>query len=126
MRYKEKNNTAAIIGGGLAALAIAGVSAFSIASALHLEQSTINVVSKERLQSISTNSDGKVSSKQEYWVYSDQDTYRVADSLLQWHFHSGQVYARVTEGAACDVTLQGYRIGFLSMMQNIIAVDCHA
>lgn len=121
---RHSSGAGPLIGGALAAVLILGAAAFSISSALHLEAATINVITKERLQSIGTNSEGKVSSTQEFWVYTDQDSYRVQDSLLQWHFYSGKVYAQVKEGATCDVTLQGYRIGFLSMMQNIIEVEC--
>lgn len=122
--YRKQNNAWLYVVGALTAVALIGSVGLSVASSLHIEKATINVVSKERLQKITSDSDGKITSRQEYWVYSDEDTYRVADSFIQWRFYSGQVYAEVKEGATCDVTLQGYRIGFLSMMQNIIEVDC--
>lgn len=122
--YRKNNSAWTYAVGALVAIAFVAAATLGVSSALHIEKTTINVVSKERLQKIISDSDGKITSMQEYWVYSDEDTYRVADSFIQWHFYSGQVYAEVKEGAICDVTLQGYRIGLLSMMQNIIEVEC--
>lgn len=90
----------------------------------HLEETTIKVVSKERLLSVKTDSDGKSSSKYQNFVYSESETYVVEDSLWNWHFTAGTVYARVKQGAECKVTLSGYRFGLLSMYQNIISAEC--
>jgi hypothetical protein len=108
---------------GVATLATAG----GIGSYLfetHLEDRVIAVVSKERLMSISTNNKGGTSSSWTSFVYSSDETYVVADSLWNWHFRARTVYAQIKEGASCHVTLSGYRWGFLSTHQNIIAANC--
>jgi hypothetical protein len=102
---------------------LAAIVAVSVSSALHVIEGRIFIVSKERLLRVET-TDGRTSSTQEYWVTGRDDLYRVEDSLLHWHFYSGQVYASLAEGRECDVTLQGYRVGFLSMFQNTLAADC--
>jgi hypothetical protein len=91
----------------------------------HIEHAEINVVSKERLLKVTTN-DGNTSSEYQNFVYSDADTYTVRDSLWNGHFTSATVYARIREGSRCRVTLAGYRLGFLSMFQNIIEAECGA
>lgn len=90
----------------------------------NIEHATINVVSKERLLNVSTDSEGKTSSKWENFVYTDEETYKVADSFWNWHFRARTVYAKIKEGSTCDVTLSGYRWGFLSAHQNIIEAEC--
>ncbi|MBD9372810.1 hypothetical protein IB238_09280 [Rhizobium sp. ARZ01] len=116
-------SSAAVI--GILVLGVAaGVASYMIQT--HIEQSEISVVSKERLLSVSTDSDGKSSSKYRNFVYSDAETYVVEDSLWNGHFTSSTVYAKIQEGARCRVTLAGYRFGFLSMFQNIIEVECGA
>lgn len=90
----------------------------------NIEHRVIKVASKERLMSISTNTDGGTSSKWTNFVYSDDETYVVKDSLWNWHFRSRTVYAQIEVGATCRVILSGYRWGFLSMHQNIISADC--
>lgn len=92
----------------------------------NIEHRTIKVASKERLMSISTNDDGGTSSSWTNFVYSDDEAYVVKDSFWNWHFRAGTVYAQIREGATCNVTLSGYRWGFVSMHQNIIAADCDA
>jgi hypothetical protein len=118
---KEMGNSV-LIAVGLSLFTISAT--FSVVNALHINEGRIQVVSKERLLKIQSDGDGNTYSRQEYWVTASDDLYRVQDSFLQWHFHSGRVYASIVEGAKCNVTLQGYRIGFLSMFQNIIAADC--
>ncbi|MFA7408270.1 MAG: hypothetical protein WCY93_10700 [Anaerolineaceae bacterium] len=74
---------------------------------------------------MSTDSDGNTSSKWTNYVYSDQETYVVADSLWNWHFRAMTVWAQIPDGeATCVVKLAGIRNGFFSMFQNIIEADC--
>lgn len=111
----------------VAALAIPLLAVGVISSAViqrNLETATIEVVSKERLLNMNTNDEGQVTSSYENFVYSNDEAYVVADSLWNWHFRARSVYAQIQEGAICEVTLSGYRWGFLSMHQNIIAADC--
>ncbi|AGH07423.1 secreted protein [Sulfitobacter phage phiCB2047-B] len=88
-----------------------------------IENTTIEVQSKERLMSVST-SEGNTKTSYKNFVYSDDETYIVKDSLWNWHFRAATVYAKLPNEGTCDVTLSGVRWGFLSMNQNIIAADC--
>jgi hypothetical protein len=92
----------------------------------HVEQKRIYVGSKERLLRLSTDKDGNTTSSYQNFVYATDETYVVQDSLWNGHFRAGTVYAQVRERAQCDVTVVGYRIGFFSLYQNIIAVQCDA
>ena len=96
-------------------VALAGI---KVASSLHTHQATIEVVKKERLQKITGGNSRFVHN-----VVTKTDLYTVHDSILQWHFYSAQTYSNIEVGT-CDVTLQGYRIGFLSMKHNILKADC--
>jgi hypothetical protein len=109
-----------------AALFVASIPATIAGSYLvsrNVERLQISVVSKERLLKVSS-SDGKTSTSFQNFVYTDSETFKVDDNLWHWHFRSGTVYAQIREGAVCDVTVVGYRWGFLSMYQNIIAASC--
>jgi len=92
----------------------------------HIETKDIHVVSKERLMKLETDNDGKSTTSYKNFVYSTDETYIVEDSFWNWHFTAGTVYARVQPNETCRVKLAGYRIGFISMYQNIIEVTCHA
>ena len=111
------------IAAAVIAFAILGTGA-SCAVATHLEETEIEVVSKERLLQLSSSSDGGTSSSLRNFVYTADESYVVEDSLWNGHFRAGTVYARIREGQRCKVTLSGYRFGFFSMYQNIIAADC--
>lgn len=100
-----------------------GFASYTIAT--HLERKTITVQSKERLMQVST-TDGKTTTTYRNFVYASDETYAVQDSLWNGHFMSATVYAKMREGATCDVLLSGYRVGFLSMFQNIIEAECRA
>lgn len=100
------------------------VIAANYAIATHIEHADLDVVSKERLIQLSSNSNGGSSSSMRNFVYTADEAYVVEDSLWNGHFLAGTVYAQIQEGHRCRVTLSGYRFGFLSMYQNIIAADC--
>jgi hypothetical protein len=85
-----------------------------------LEETTLQVVSKERLTNFRNNE-----TTHENFVYTDDETYVVADSFWNWHFRARTVWAEIPdEGGTCRVTLSGVRWGFLSLHQNIIAAEC--
>jgi hypothetical protein len=98
-----------------------GLSSYLISQ--NIEQIAINVVSKERIMKVST-SNGTTSTNIKNFIYTDSETFVVEDSFWNWHFRAGTVYAKIREGATCNVTVVGYRWGFLSMYQNIIEADC--
>lgn len=117
-----KNSTFFIGFGATAAIIGAAVFA-SYKIQTHIETKTIEVVSKERLMSVSS-TDGKTKTKFENFVYSEDEVYWVRDSIWNWHFRAMTVYASIPESGTCEVTLSGYRWGYLSMAQNIIDADC--
>jgi hypothetical protein len=85
-----------------------------------LEEATLTVVSKERLANFRDNQ-----TTYENFVYTDDETYVVADSFWNWHFRARTVWAEIPEdGGECQVTLSGVRWGFFSMHQNIISAEC--
>lgn len=89
-----------------------------------IESATIEVTGKERLMSVSS-SDGDTKTTFKNFVYTTDETYAVKDSLWNWHFRAGTVYAQIPDGdAECEVVLSGVRWGFLSMYQNIISANC--
>ena len=91
----------------------------------NIEYTTIDVVNKERLLSVSSDSEGKSRSEYKNFVYTADESYIVKDSLWNWHFRAGTVFAQIPDGkSTCEVTLSGYRWGFVSMYQNIIEADC--
>ena len=97
---------------------LSGMIGIRVASGLHTHQATIEVTKAERLQKITEGNSRFVHN-----VETKTDLYTVHDSILQWHFYSAQTYSNIEVGT-CDVLLQGYRIGFLSMKYNILKADC--
>ena len=89
----------------------------------HLEEKTIRVVSKERLLNMKSDDKGS-STEYKNFVYSPEETYVVEDSIWNWHFRAGTVYAQIHPNEDCRVTLAGYRFGPFSMYQNIISAEC--
>ena len=90
-----------------------------------IETATIQVVSKERLMKVGTDGEGKSKTSYQNFVYTTDEAYVVEDSIWNWHFRAGTVYAKIPDGeATCDVTLSGMRMGFFSMYQNIIEANC--
>lgn len=120
---RSNGNTATFIGMALAAFIVIGGIGTSAFIQRTLEDKTITVTEKERITSFSS-SDGTTKTTIENFVYSDEEVYSVKDSLWNWHFRAGTVYAKIPETGTCNVTLSGMRIGFFSMNQNIIAADC--
>lgn len=111
----------------MATLIVAGaVSGFiglcSIPSILiqrHTQEVTLQVDRTERLYARMANG------RYKNFVYAEDEIYEVRDSLWNGHFRSQTVFASIPEeGGTCKVTLSGYRAGFLSMTENIIAAEC--
>lgn len=84
----------------------------SCAVANHREYGqTFTVTGKENVKS---GDSGK------YLVYTDKTTYEIEDSWIFWRWDSSDVYGKIEVGKTYSATLQGYRVPFLSMYQNII------
>ena len=110
---------------GALALLFAAFMAADYKIATHLEHATIEVVGKERIAQVSSGKDTGTTTRIRNFVYTQDETYEVKDSPFNWAMRSGTVYAQIHEGETCDVTLSGYRVGWLSMYQNIIGAMCH-
>ena len=48
---------------------------------------------------------------------------RNSDSLFRWKFDSSNIYNRIEVGKTYRFTVVGYRVGFLSMYENIIEFE---
>lgn len=106
-----------------AALALIGVGAVDYKISTHIEERAFTVTGKERLSKVS-GADGNTSTNIVNYVYSEDQAYTVKDSLWLGHFTSSTVYAKIQVGETCVATLSGYRVGLLSMFQNIVKWEC--
>jgi hypothetical protein len=77
----------------------------------HTETGTFTVKGKEN---VIQNKSSK------YLVYTDVTTYEITDSWIHWRWDSSDVYGNMQVGKTYTATLQGYRVPFLSMYQNVI------
>lgn len=80
----------------------------------HHENKTIHVNSKGIFAK------GKSS---KYLLYCDDTTYEISDSYLYHRWDSSDWYGRVKEGSTYNVTVQGYRVPFLSWYQNVVKME---
>lgn len=122
MRYRNQSNSMFWIGGFVILLFVI-ITFINYSIQTHTETTTLTFVDKERLLVVSSGENG-TSSKYENVAYTDDEVYSVQDSFWNWHFRARTVYAQIELGVPCQVTLSGYRMGYLSMQQNIIAVSC--
>lgn len=124
LTYHNGKPWGAILGTGFVLAVVGGLAAFSYHVQTNLEAVTLEITGKERITSVS-GSDGSTSTTIKNYVYTDDEVYVVKDSFWNWHFRALTVWAKLPDGpATCDVTLSGYRWGYLSMSRNIIAADC--
>jgi hypothetical protein len=84
---------------------------FSTCTAFTSTSGTFTITGKE---SVKHGEGGK------YLVYTDVTTYEVEDSFIYWRWDSSDVYGALQIGKTYRATLQGWRVPFLSMYQNII------
>lgn len=83
------------------------------ASYSHEQTVFVKVCSKE---AVATGKGGH-----EYRVYTSNGTYVVKDHFIDGtRFNSADVYGRIQSGHDYALTVYGWRIGFLSMFQNVI------
>ena len=52
------------------------------------------------------------------------EVFENTDSLLALKFNSADLYGEMSLGTSCNATVVGFRVPFLSMMRNIVEVDC--
>lgn len=96
-------------------LALGGIG-FSVANALHVEEKTCTVESKDRTTTSDGSSDARVYTE-------DCGVLHVADSLLSWTWSSSDTYASIDEGETYHFTTRGFRVPFFSMFPNVVEVE---
>ena len=74
------------------------------------EPATIQVTGKESVS---------VDGGHEYRVYTEDETYVMADSLFKGRFRTSNDYAKVQEGHTYRCTKFGWRVPLFSMFENI-------
>ncbi|QIG66028.1 hypothetical protein phiOC_p386 [Ochrobactrum phage vB_OspM_OC] len=75
----------------------------------------IEITGKER---IVTKEDSK------YLVFTKDEVFENTDTIFHAKFNSSDLYGRINAGDICRMTVNGYRVPFLSMYRNILKVEC--
>lgn len=58
-----------------------------------------------------------------YIIYTDNETFEITDKLLLGRFNSSDDYGRLKVGETYTVTVNGWRVPFLSWYRNIIEIN---
>ena len=74
---------------------------------------TIQVDDRERVNSRDS---GK------YLIFTPDAEYQVSDTILFWEWDSSSKYNKLDPGETYEVTVAGWRVPFLSMYPNIVAI----
>ena len=56
----------------------------------------------------------------DYLVYTDKGTYKVGDTLAYFRYNSSDVWGKFKPNTRYKITHTGFRVGFLSMYENIV------
>lgn len=94
----------------IAAIAVAGSGSFALT-----EEVTATVLDKERV--CSGNSDGGIDCN--YLIFTDTETFKVADSLIIGRWNSSDVYGRIRRDRTYKFVVYGWRVGWASEYRNI-------
>ena len=80
------------------------------------------VLDKER---VTKNVDG--SDQSYYLIYTDKGEFTIEDELFRGNFKSSNWYGKIQKDKCYNLTVGGYRNGFLSMYQNIhdAPIECN-
>lgn len=81
------------------------------------------VTGKDRSISISTDADGKTSSKTDQRVYTDCGVFKVEDSLYPFNVNSADTYGQLLEDHRYSLDVIGWRNGFFSVFQNVTSAE---
>ena len=114
MRYKKDRNWLAIIAISACVLMVGALITLNIIVNTTVSYEKFTVTGKERVTS-----DG--SSK--YLVYTNTTTFEVVDTWIHWRFDSSDFYGKIVVGKTYQAKVQGWRVPFFSMYQNIITLD---
>jgi len=124
VRYNKKSSVLQVIYLTVGLLFFPALLVSSYMISQNVENKQIQVISKERLMKLSKDNEGNTRTSYKNFIYTEDETYTVEDSIWHWHFRAGTIYAKLKENTTCNVKVVGYRWGFLSMYQNIIEADC--
>lgn len=58
-----------------------------------------------------------------YIIYTDNETFEITDEFLLGRFNSSDDYGRLKVGETYTVTVNGWRVPFLSWYRNIIEIN---
>lgn len=104
------------------------VGIFALAVLLALASPVVTYSTVEWVYDVEvTKTERKVSNDSSvYMVYTRQETFQNADSILFFKFNSSDVYAGISAGSRCNFRVSGFRIAMLSSYRNIIEARCDA
>jgi hypothetical protein len=117
MRYKKDRNWLAII-------AISAISPFVLMGVALI---TLNIIVNTRVsyEKFTVTGKERVTSGEssKYLVYTNTTTFEVVDTWIHWRFDSSDFYGKIVVGKTYQAKVQGWRVPFFSMYQNIITLD---
>ena len=114
MRYLRETNWVAVIAISTIVLLLVGAITMSVVINTTTSYETFTVTGKERVTT-------KDSSK--YLVYTNTTTFEVTDTWIYGRFSSSDFYGQVTVGKTYRAKVQGWRVPFFSMYQNILTLE---
>lgn len=114
-----------IINSILGVLLIAIAIFFSLAASFNDTEYTVTVTDKERVVKISSD---ESNSSSKYLVFTEDAqgetiVFENTDNIFRGKFNSSTFQGRLKIGNTYRITVVGYRVPFLSMYQNIIAIE---
>lgn len=59
-----------------------------------------------------------------YLVFTDKGVYSNKDSFVQFKFDSSDVQNEMKVGSVCTLTVNMFRVPFLSMYENVLEANC--
>lgn len=88
----------------------------------------IRVADTDRVCSTSTNSDGVSQVSCKYLIFGDVEVFENTDTLFHFKFNSSDLQAKAltmrNENLECTFKVNKFRVPFLSMYRNVLAIDC--
>jgi len=60
---------------------------------------------------------------EKYLVYTTEGTFEVTDTLMYFRWTSSDTWGEIEKGATYKITATGFRLGQLSMYENIISLE---
>jgi hypothetical protein len=69
-----------------------------------------------------TNVLDKNTQEMKYLIFTDKGVFENTDSFLHWKFNSSDIYGQLKKDSTYTVTVEGFRVPFLSWYKNIIEI----